>query len=78
MQKPSNDNAQRLTDEDIERIAQRVTAIVFRKLMGRLARFATMAETVPLPPPCESPTDRINPTDADFALVRARRARKGR
>jgi len=76
----------KLSDEDIERIAQRVTDLLARKLLGRLAKFAgglvaNDAEGAPI-----GDTSRVakverranvQPTAQDFADVAARRARRG-
>lgn len=64
-----------LSDEDLERLAQRVSDLVFHKIMRRLAKAAAVSEA------CASPDTRqsskVQPSAAAFEAVRAVRRRKG-
>jgi hypothetical protein len=64
----------KLSEEDLERLAQRVAELLFHKIMRRVAKAAAVGETIP-PPRTES--QRSKPDAAAFEAVRARRARRG-
>ena len=61
-----------LSEEDLERLGQRVAELLFHKIMGRVAKAAAV------PPLPKSQREVREPTDEDIARLRARRRRLGR
>jgi hypothetical protein len=72
-----SDKPTRLSEDDVERISQRVAELVFHKLMRRLAKAAQVSETVSTACEPRHDTPRMKPTAEGMAAIRARRAKRG-
>jgi hypothetical protein len=68
-----------MTDDEIERVSQRVADLLFHKFMRRLAKAAAVGESLPAAAAIGSTEARqsVKPSAADLAEVSHRRARRG-